>query len=292
MFGLLSIVDWDQHFENNRTRDLKYMAWVPVPTKQDGEGYNALVDHDDGAAHFGAWIAIVEIAAKCSPRGTLIRRDGTALTPQALARKSHLPAGLFEEAIPRLISIGWLHTSQLHEAEQLTTDAAVSPQEGAGLPQEGAASPQVARARGTRNNTEQHGREQHGTTHKGAADKPQVGAGSPQVHAVVEHYRGYHPKARAGDKERRLISARLKEGFSVGDLRLAIDGCHLSKWHCGDNERHRKYQSLGLIVRDADHVVQFVEHAGESGGPQLSEKSRRSLAAIDEFLGVSHGERQ
>jgi hypothetical protein len=34
----------------------------------DGDGYTELVDHDDGAAHLGAWCAIVQIASKCDPR--------------------------------------------------------------------------------------------------------------------------------------------------------------------------------------------------------------------------------
>ncbi len=104
------------------------------------------------------------------------------------------------------------------------------------------------------------------------------------VVAVVEHYQTYHPKAQAGSKERAKISARLAEGFSVDDLTLAVDGCHVSPWHCGTNPSGAKYQGLELIFRDATHVTQFIEHAHEQGDQKLSEKSRRSLDAIGKWL--------
>ena len=51
----LRIRNWKDHFENNRTRELKTMAWVPVPNRMDDLGYIRLVTHPNGAAHLGAW---------------------------------------------------------------------------------------------------------------------------------------------------------------------------------------------------------------------------------------------
>ncbi len=36
-----TIRNWSENFENNRTRDLKEMKWIPVPNKHDGDGYTA-----------------------------------------------------------------------------------------------------------------------------------------------------------------------------------------------------------------------------------------------------------
>ncbi len=107
--------------------------------------------------------------------------------------------------------------------------------------------------------------------------------------AVVEHYQTYHPKAQAGSKERAKISDRLAEGFSVDDLTLAVDGCHVSPWHCGTNPSGAKYHSLELIFRDASKVTQFIEHAQTEGDPKLSEKSRRSLDAIGKWMEKKKG---
>jgi hypothetical protein len=79
------------------------------------------------------------------------------------------------------------------------------------------------------------------------------------IDAVISHYQSYHPRARPGAKERKKIRDRLKERHSVEDLCKAIDGCHRSPHHCGQNERGTKYQSLELIMRDASHIQQFLE---------------------------------
>lgn len=151
MARILRIRNWDENFENNRTRELKKMDWVPVPTKQDGDGYTELVSHENGAAHLGAWLAIVEVAAKCDPRGTLLRESGKPHDSASLSRISRLPASVFEEVIPRLLTIGWLET-QDEPANEVTE----IPQEAAApAPQEGAAS----RAREERNGTEGNGTE-------------------------------------------------------------------------------------------------------------------------------------
>lgn len=110
--------NWNRHFENNRTRELKRMDWVPMPNKHDGDGFTELMDHANGMAHYGAWALIAQVAAKCDPRGTLLRdyrtrvRDGAesikAYDFESLARVTRGSVKVFEEAIPRLISIGWL----------------------------------------------------------------------------------------------------------------------------------------------------------------------------------------
>ena len=120
---LYRIVKWDENFENNRSRELKELAWVPVPNRHDGSGYLELVDHPDGAAHFGAWVLIVEVASKCSPRGTLLRSSGKPHDARSLAMMTRIPEAVFTAVLPRLLDIGWLE---------------LVPQEGATISQEGA----------------------------------------------------------------------------------------------------------------------------------------------------------
>lgn len=115
-----SISDWQDHFENNRTRQLQFMTWVPIPNRMDGDGYTELLDHPNGAAHFGAWVALVEVASKCHPRGTLVREGDRPYDIASLSRVTRIRGEVFDEAIPRLISIGWL-TSQVVASSTDTT---------------------------------------------------------------------------------------------------------------------------------------------------------------------------
>ena len=105
---LYRIREWSRHFENNRTRELRKLGWVPIPNKLDNDGYLELVEHENGAAHFGAWVVIVEIASRCEPRGILLRDNRTPHTPHTLARRSRIPESVFAEVFPRLIHIGWI----------------------------------------------------------------------------------------------------------------------------------------------------------------------------------------
>src|SRR6266849_1948269 len=111
------IANWDKHFENATSRRLKRLLWVAIPNKTDGEGYTALVDHPDGAAHLGAWYAIVEAASKHTNRGQLPNGLPQNLEGvcRSLARISRLPAGVFAEVIPRLIEIGWISKVQSNQ---------------------------------------------------------------------------------------------------------------------------------------------------------------------------------
>ena len=61
----MRVKNWTDIYENNRTRELVDMKWVPVPNRHDGDGYNEIMDHPDGLAHFAAWILILQVASKC-----------------------------------------------------------------------------------------------------------------------------------------------------------------------------------------------------------------------------------
>lgn len=67
-----------------------------------------------------------------------------------------------------------------------------------------------------------------------------------------------HPKAHLDKKRERLIEARLKDGFSVDDLKLAIEGNKLSPFHQGQNDGGTIYDGIDLIFRDAAKVESFI----------------------------------
>ena len=127
------IKDWGKHFENNRTRELKSMTWVPVPNKQDGDGYTALMDHKHGTAHYGAWHVILGIASKCDPRGTLMRDSGQPHTITSISRITRVPEPLLKQAMDRLVSseIGWVEVVDSQTLEPSPQEYATSSQDAA-----------------------------------------------------------------------------------------------------------------------------------------------------------------
>lgn len=116
---VIRVVDWAANFENNRTRDMKNMSWVPVPAKQ-GSGYCALMAKKDGAALYGAWCAILLLAAGCPVRGTLTRGAGLPHDAQSIAAQTRMPKRLIESALCVLMDaeVGWIECVETAEAPQ------------------------------------------------------------------------------------------------------------------------------------------------------------------------------
>jgi len=104
------VKDWEEHFENNRTKAMKEMRWIPVPNTHDGDGYTSLIDHENGASYLGCWLAILQVASKCHPRGTLLRDNAKPHDSASISRITRLPKVIIEETIERLCSddVSWL----------------------------------------------------------------------------------------------------------------------------------------------------------------------------------------
>jgi hypothetical protein len=104
------IRNWARHFENNRTRELKKMDWIPIPTKQDGEGYRTIMALPEGLEVFGAWVLFCELASKCNPRGCLVRSNGYPHTAATMAVITGASATKLENALTVLAGpdVGWI----------------------------------------------------------------------------------------------------------------------------------------------------------------------------------------
>lgn len=68
-----------------------------------------------------------------------------------------------------------------------------------------------------------------------------------------------HPKAVLDSKRKRVISARLKDGYSAERIKQAIEGIKYSAHHMGQNDRNTIYDDIELICRDGKHVDMFAE---------------------------------
>lgn len=111
------IAKWDEVFENAESRRLKTLTWVAWPVDLDSTGYMLMVEKfgDDTPTIYGAWAALVSIAAKCPVRGTIADSKGRGYSLSRLALKSHMPAKVFEQLI------AWASTKEVAWLE-LTND--------------------------------------------------------------------------------------------------------------------------------------------------------------------------
>lgn len=88
----------------------------------------------------------------------------------------------------------------------------------------------------------------------------------------VAAYKTHHPRARPGGSARKLYLARRKD-YQPAELIEAVEGCHLSPFHSGQNDAGRKYQTLELILRSNKHVDEFREIYAAGGAVRQQSKN-------------------
>lgn len=99
----IKIRNWDEHFEADRSRQWKKLSWVPIPNKQ-GLGYKKIMSQKNGAEIFGCWIAIVEQASLCSPRGDLSK-----YSIEELSINTIIPINILNNSISYIIqNLDWI----------------------------------------------------------------------------------------------------------------------------------------------------------------------------------------
>jgi len=119
---LYEIRDWERCYtvSQNRKNDAsKPLPWVAMRTKHDGKGFRRVMRLPDSMALMGAWMLIVEVAAKCPTHGVLADADGP-LTAIDLADKTGGDEATFQRALEVFSTkdIAWLTTSALPEHYQ------------------------------------------------------------------------------------------------------------------------------------------------------------------------------
>lgn len=81
--SLYRVKDWDDHFENNRTRTIDACTHVWVRNKQHGLGFTFILSQPDGAAILGIWYLIIEACSlQRLPRQGYLTDTGTSLGRQ------------------------------------------------------------------------------------------------------------------------------------------------------------------------------------------------------------------
>lgn len=104
-----AVAHWGIEYENNVTRKLKFLKWIPTPVNHDGLGYRVVISGKDGERILAAWYLILQVAARSPVRGVLAS-ETMPYEPRHLAIMTGAKSATFTEAL-RVLSepeIGWL----------------------------------------------------------------------------------------------------------------------------------------------------------------------------------------
>lgn len=108
------IKDWNDHFENDRSRQRANCSFVCVPNKQHGMGFCRIMSEPDGAAIYGIWHCIVGACSQQRCRDGWLTSDGdmagSAWGVSDLSLKFRRPEKEIERALQVLVSekVGWI----------------------------------------------------------------------------------------------------------------------------------------------------------------------------------------
>lgn len=82
--------------------------------------------------------------------------------------------------------------------------------------------------------------------------------------------RGKDTTTTIGKSRVKLIASRLRDGYSVDDLKTAISGCSGSAFHMGQNDSGAMHNDITLICR-ANKVDSFIDRRDPVQGSRHAE---------------------
>lgn len=269
--AIYRIRGWDEFYECAATRKLKTTNWVPVSNNLSNAGMLALRDgHPNGWVHLALWLQLLELASRCSPRGHLVWA-GKPHTVETLALCFRCEPDRVAEGLARLVEIGWVEGDVSAQNPPTSADTL------ADSPNTLADSADMSADRGGK--VAAKGREGKGREQKEKHTPVEPASAAVDVDAIYATWKAHHRSGLrvAPPKIRRLIQARLKDGFSALELQDAIEGNHVDPHCCGRNERNGVYHDLPLILRDAAYVTRYREALARYGTGERADQVREEL---------------
>lgn len=104
-----------------------------------------------------------------------------------------------------------------------------------------------------------------------AGDQPkQKNSWTEQVVVIFAYWQQVlnHPKAKLDNKRRSLITSALKMGYSVDELKKAIDGISKTPHNMGRNDRGEVYDGLHVLFSNSEQIERFMRNADSPPTPQ------------------------
>ena len=87
--------------------------------------------------------------------------------------------------------------------------------------------------------------------------------------------------AKLSVKRSKVIKDRLADGYTVEEIKTAIDNCRGSNWHMGANDRAQQYNDIELICRSAEKLERFISLKNDV---PLSDRENHNMQHFNEFV--------
>jgi hypothetical protein len=93
---------------------------------------------------------------------------------------------------------------------------------------------------------------------------------SSEIKSIFEYWQQVmnHPRAKLDKKRQHKIKVALELGYSLDELKSAINGCANMPFNMGENEQGQRYDDITLILRDASHIDRFTAKINSTYSPK------------------------
>lgn len=125
---------------------------------------------------------------------------------------------------------------------------------------------------------------------EGEQPKPVAPSTSLEENEVFAHWQRVcdKPRAKYTAERRGKVKSRLREGYSVADIKRAIDGITTSGFHRGENNAAREYMGLELICQTGSKLESFMALSGGAsmlGAPSDDQGLEQQITKATQLAG-------
>lgn len=89
-------------------------------------------------------------------------------------------------------------------------------------------------------------------------------------------------KTKLTPKRRRSISNRIKDGYTIDQIKLAIKNCSMDPFSMGQNDRGKSYNDIELICRAGEKLESFFEQTNTEVAHAKNKITPRKLSPLEQ----------
>jgi len=122
------------------------------------------------------------------------------------------------------------------------------------------------------------------------APAPQTPTPTQLANKVLDHWAAqvyHHGKVKLTSERRKRVTARIADGFTVEDLKLAIEGAALDPWLMGTAPNSTKaFKDVDTILRDASQVERLRDLGTDARRRKALEARRNEQTDLDRLMQI------
>ncbi len=118
-------------------------------------------------------------------------------------------------------------------------------------------------------------------------DKPSAKANEPFL--IFSYWKEVFKKndsAKLTPKRLKAIKARIKEGYTLDEIKSAVYGCSVTPWNNGTdpNNYGKKNDCLELICRSGENIERFAGNAQQAAPQKYSAVTERNINTLQDWI--------